>query len=172
MTKKRVYISVIILLFLGGSVLLYYFSAAKTEKNFLQDNIDHQLSYNLQQLNIYLHRTSYDNADADTINYYYKEMAKSSAVCETLFSISSYADDAALHSIVWTLIQMTPPDAQYLKVTDVELIEDIHYLILHINYPVREQLAEEVWGELSQQLQRIDQQEAAESLFWQSIDPA
>lgn len=154
--KKKVYITVIILLCLVSSIFIYLFLSANEEKKFLQDNIDQQFAYSLQQLNNYLYRSSPDDTDADALVQYYINLSKNSAVCESLFNTSSYADNNALQNIMWTLIQMTPPDAYYLKITDSELIDDIGYLILHLDSPDAVELANGVWDKISQQLQRTD----------------
>ena len=156
MKRNKVFISLIVLLLAGSAVLSYFLVSANADRKFLQDNIDHQFAYNLQQLNIYLHNSSYDDADEGTRFYYDSQLAKSSAVCEAVFSISSYGTNASMQNIMWTLIQMTPPDPYYLKLTDQELIDDINDLILHINDPDAEESANAVWDKLSQQIQRAE----------------
>lgn len=154
--NRKVFIAVIILLLLVSSVFLYLFISANEDKEFLQENIDRQFSYNLQSLHNYLYRSSSVDMDADSLALYHANIAKNAAVCEALFSISSYADNNALQNIMWTLIQMTPPDAYYLRITDKELIDDIGYLILHLNYQDNEELANDAWDKLVKQLQRTD----------------
>ena len=156
MNNRKVFIAIIVLLFLVNLVFINLFISANEDKKFLQENIDQQFTYNLQSLHNYLHRSSPDNMDTDALAQYYEKMAKNSAVCESQFNISSYADNNALQNIMWKLIQMTPPDPYYLRITDAELIEDISYLMLHLNYPDSEELANEVWDKISLQLQRTE----------------
>lgn len=156
MKKKIVRTTVIILLLTVTAVFMYLFVSANEEKKFLKANIDQQFAFSLQQLHGHLHRSAPDDMDADALAQYHYSLTKNSAVCESLFNMSSYADNNALQNIMWTLAQMTPPNAYYLKITDKELIDDISYLILRLKYQNAEGLANEAWNKLSQQLKRTD----------------
>lgn len=153
---KHKKIAVIVFLLISNMVFLSFFLSEKKDKNMLQEKVDQEFALNLQELHNLLHRSNTENMDEEAMLLYQDRLSKSSGVCEGLLSVSSYKDITQLPSIMWYLIQMTPPKAYYQKISDPKLIEALSNFILNMHTDEAENLAEELWQSLSLQQKRVE----------------
>lgn len=128
-------------------LLAWGYISEKVENNSLQTNIDNNFTSNLSSLYSYLFGTGMANEDM-TIDAHVK-----AGCCKSLFAISSYTDNAALQDIMLSMAEMLPPNARIKMITDREVIDKIGYLLGRVDEPDAEELANEIWDKLSNELQ-------------------
>lgn len=139
-TYKKIGISCLIVLTLFLGWRLYN---VQEERNFLQQNVDGAFSAAFSSLYENLFQTA--SAGGQSELELRDALKTDSALCRTLFTMSSHQNDPALQNIVLTLTQMAPYNGEYPVPTDQTLIDDIGYLKLHLD---DEKLTAEVWERL------------------------
>lgn len=125
MTKRTNIISVIVvigLLFILG--MRQY--KMQIRLDWLQQNIDCEFAYHLNNWYSLLFQHNYPEENEDYLQYY-GELVSDENIVRMLFSITSYEENVSLENIFFTIAELSPPaEGQLLEFSD-NTIRDIGY---------------------------------------------